>query len=283
MPGKLQQRRGHRDHLRRETFLGLDVAAPPVNLFRPGILLALRIAERFGAVAVAGCMLVTVDLSSVHRYGVGARFYDVLSGERLVYRTGRVAAIELLALGAGDRVLDVGCGTGLSLPLLVDAVGPDGRIVGVDASSEMLERARRRVVRNRWEHVDLVRGAAGDVARLAAGPFDAALFTYSLAIVDDWRRAWRQTLTLVRPGGRIAVVDTALPIGGWRILAPVARLAMFTGGVHASRQVWRMVAADTVETTHRVLNGGHVHVAVGSVVANDSRPSGTVPDPRDQR
>jgi len=75
------------------------------------------------------------------RYRLGARVYDVVSMEQLVYRPGRRAAIEALAPGAGARVLDVGCGTGLNLPLLADAVGPAGEIVGVDASAAMLRQA----------------------------------------------------------------------------------------------------------------------------------------------
>ncbi len=229
-------------------------------------------------------MLIPMNVSGVHRYGPGAGFYDVLSGERLVYRAGRVAAIEQLALRSGDRVLDVGCGTGLSLPLLVDAVGPGGRVLAVDASAEMLERARRRVERHRWDQVRLVSGDAGDVRLLSDGPFDAALFAYSLAVIDDWRRAWRQALALVRQGGRIAVVDTALPIGGWRILAPLAWLAMFTGGVHPSRQVWHVVPEDTTETSHQVLRGGHVQVAAGSVVAEGTDgATRAAPDRRDQQ
>lgn len=75
-------------------------------------------------------------------YGGGARRYDVLSGERLVYRSGRVAGIDLLQLQRGDVVLDVGCGTGLNLPLLAAAVGPTGLVIGLDRSPQMLAVAR---------------------------------------------------------------------------------------------------------------------------------------------
>jgi len=78
------------------------------------------------------------------RYGLGARFYDVLSGERSVYRAGRLRGIAALDLRPGARVLDVGCGTGLNLAPLLGRVGPTGRVVGVDRSDKMLAQARAR-------------------------------------------------------------------------------------------------------------------------------------------
>ncbi len=68
----------------------------------------------------------------------------------------RQRAVALLALKRGDTVLDVGCGTGLSLPLLRQAVGARGRIVGIEQSPEMIARARQRVAENRWRNVTLV-------------------------------------------------------------------------------------------------------------------------------
>ena len=71
------------------------------------------------------------------RYTVGARLYDALSVERPVYGAGRRAGIEMLALQPGEHVLDIGCETGLTFPLLHAAIGSTGRIVGVDASADM--------------------------------------------------------------------------------------------------------------------------------------------------
>jgi demethylmenaquinone methyltransferase/2-methoxy-6-polyprenyl-1,4-benzoquinol methylase len=213
-----------------------------------------------------------------HRYGPLARYYDALSGERALYRSGRIAAVSALRLHPGDRVLDVGCGTGLNFPHLLAAVGPAGEVTAIDASDAMLARARHRVDTHDWSQVRLVRGDAGHVAAHVHGPFDAALLTYSLAIIEDWRAAWRQILGLVRPGGRVAVVDTAFPVGLWSALAPAAWLVFAAGGVHPSRRVWELVAADCTDTTYQVTKGGHVHIAAGttpdSVVTADDRPAG---------
>lgn len=198
------------------------------------------------------------------RYRFGARVYDLVSLERLVYRAGRRAAINGLKLTTGDRVLDVGCGTGLDLGYIIDVIGATGEVVGVDASGSMLRQARRRVDRHEWSNVTLVEGDAARLDALVEGEFDAVLFTYSLSIITNWRAAWERAWVRLRPGGHVAVVDTALPVGPWRLLSPLARLALFSGGVDASRQVWRQVLVHAERTTHDVLTGGHVQVAAGT-------------------
>jgi Methyltransferase domain len=68
------------------------------------------------------------------------------------FRRWRELVVEQLPARPGDTVLDVGCGTGLCLPLLQHRVGPSGTIVGIDASAQMLDRARARVAtRAAWD------------------------------------------------------------------------------------------------------------------------------------
>jgi len=71
----------------------------------------------------------------------------------------RRQAVRRLGLGSGDIVLDIACGTGLSFPLLEEEVGPDGRIVGIDLSPEMLGKARVRVESAGWNNVTLIESA----------------------------------------------------------------------------------------------------------------------------
>ena len=144
---------------------------------------------------------------------------DLVALERPVYRSARLAGIAGLRLRPADRVLDVGCGTGYNLPLLLEAVGPTGSVVGVDASATMLARASRRAD----DRVHLVHGDAGGVGTLLAGErFDALICTYALSVIAPWQAAWEQAFSLLRPSGRVAVVDLALPHPRW--LRPLAHL-----------------------------------------------------------
>lgn len=85
----------------------------------------------------------------------------------------RRKAVDWLQLRPGDRVLDLGCGGGGSLPHLVRAVGATGSVLGVDVSPQSCVNARRRIQVNRWENVEIVQAAAQEV-RLS-GMYDGVL------------------------------------------------------------------------------------------------------------
>lgn len=205
------------------------------------------------------------------RYGPGARWYDVLSMENAIYRAGRIAVVHALHIQPGERVLDIGCGTGLSLPFLADAVGEHGQVVGLDRSEAMLVQARRRVADNAWgSRVTLVTGSATTPPHTVGADFDVVLFGYSLGVMDDWEQAWDRAVATLRPGGRIAVVDSAWPTGRWRLLTPAAAGAFVLGGVHPARQVCTYLQEHTTDSMTQTLRGGHIRLAVGTV-ATDQR------------
>ncbi|MGR9073739.1 MAG: methyltransferase domain-containing protein, partial [Gammaproteobacteria bacterium] len=81
-------------------------------------------------------------------YDPAVKFFYPLIGLRI--EKYRRRAVECLNLSPGDTVIDLGCGTGLCFPLLIDKVGPEGLLIGVDMSSEMLSRASVRVKRAGW-------------------------------------------------------------------------------------------------------------------------------------
>ncbi|HEX5496471.1 MAG TPA: methyltransferase domain-containing protein [Mycobacteriales bacterium] len=209
------------------------------------------------------------------RYTTGAWAYDLLALEWPIYRAGRRAGIGLLRLRPGDRVLDIGCGTGLNFEPLNAVVGATGTIIGLDVNAPMLARAHARTRRHDWVNVRLVRADAGrcDLAGLVgAGAVDAVLFTYALSVIEDGPAAWASALPVVRPGGRLAVVDLALPTGRAAVLAPAARLACLAGGARLGRQPWRWVARDTGEVEQRSLRAGHIRVAAGTAPERPDRP-----------
>ena len=215
------------------------------------------------------------------RYDALARVYDAVTLDRMVYGRARRRAVELLGLAPGDTVLDVGCGTGLSLSLLRRAVGPTGAVIAVDLSAGMLDRARRRIRRHGWSNVHVVRADAarlGDTALLDhAGPPDAALYALSLSVMPDPAGVLASTAALLASGGRVVVMDAGVPpengVGrvGSAALGPVwraaFRLAAADPRAHPWEQVRDVASGPTVEAFHF----GYVRVAAGTLPAGRSQ------------
>lgn len=98
----------------------------------------------------------------------------------------RRRTIERMGLSPGDTVVDMGTGTGANLPYLREAVGPAGRVIGVDVSPEMLERARRRVDHGGWDNVDLIEADIRDPP--IDGPVDGILSAFVVVMYSDPER-----------------------------------------------------------------------------------------------
>jgi arsenite methyltransferase len=133
------------------------------------------------------------------KYARHAAGYDLTCGPTMPIRHRAAAALQLQP---GERVLDVGCGTGLSLPLLRQAVGEAGRVWGFDHSPEMLAQARAKVAAAGWTNVEVIESAAQHL-RLPE-PVDALLFHYTHDILRS-PTALDALLALARPGARVAV------------------------------------------------------------------------------
>ena len=115
----------------------------------------------------------------------------------------RRRAISKLTLGAGDVVLDAGCGTGLSFPLLRERIESGGRIIGIEQSAPMLERARDLVDANQWRNVKLISSPVEE-AKIATA-VDAVLFCYTHDILRT-EAAVENVMEAVKSGGRVALV-----------------------------------------------------------------------------
>jgi arsenite methyltransferase len=133
----------------------------------------------------------------------------------------RRATLKALGLTPGERVLDIGCGPGYLAAEMAEAVGTQGFVLGVDPSPSMLALAEGRAA-----PVARVELAAGDALSLPAddGAFDAAVSTQVYEYVPDIAAALAEARRALRPGGRLAVLDTDWDSIVWRS-ADDARMA----------------------------------------------------------
>jgi ubiquinone/menaquinone biosynthesis C-methylase UbiE len=131
----------------------------------------------------------------------------------------RKHAVDRLSLKHGDCVLDVGCGTGRNFPFLREAIGPMGRIYGVDLSAGMLCNARKLRDRHHWTNIHLTEGDA--VNYVAPEPLDGVLFSLSYNTMPHHLTVLRWIWKQLRPGGRLVIMDSKLPPGlGGKLLLP---------------------------------------------------------------
>ncbi|MFD1586835.1 class I SAM-dependent methyltransferase [Halorientalis brevis] len=209
-------------------------------------------------------------------YGRWASLYDALARAPGVTSWRRRAA-DALELTSGDTVVDMGCGTGANLPHLRERVGPDGAVVGLDVTPELLDRARERVDREGWQNVHLVQADATQPP--IDGPVDAVLGTFVVGMFPDPASAVADWCALC-PGGRVALLNFQRSD---RLLAQPLNLA-FEAFVWASAPGWRLpdeppaaafqrrVAAArdalterTVDRRYEEFSGGYLGLIAGQV------------------
>lgn len=206
----------------------------------------------FGVGLVAGLLLRQVmrapDLEAVaRRYRLWAPFYHVFGvdlQERLAPVRDRLA--EMAGLRPGARALDLACGTGGNLPYIRARVGATGRVVGVDYSPDMLQRAQKLIDAHGWTNVHLVRADAA--ALRLSERFDAVLCSFGLSAIPDYIAAMRCALDHLEPGGVFAAVDGRIgdgPMGA--VLGHLVNLVSLVFGSDLSRRPWEWLAAHVTD------------------------------------
>jgi phosphatidylethanolamine/phosphatidyl-N-methylethanolamine N-methyltransferase len=130
-----------------------------------------------------------------------AGVYDALFGP--VFQAGRKAVVGALRLRPGERVLEVGVGTGLSLPLYPATV----KVTGIDVSHEMLEKARARVARQALSQVEGLLEMDAQAMEFPDASFDKVVAMYVVSVVPDPARLLQELHRVCKPDGEIFIVN----------------------------------------------------------------------------
>lgn len=129
--------------------------------------------------------------------------------------------LRMAGLEAGERVLDLACGTGLVTLPAAEAVGPSGEVVGTDISQRMVELVAERAAERGIRHASFDRMDAEDL-RFPDSSFDAVLCGLGLMYVPDPLRSLEEMLRVLRPGGRaVCAVWGARKNCGWAEIFPI--------------------------------------------------------------
>jgi phosphatidylethanolamine/phosphatidyl-N-methylethanolamine N-methyltransferase len=138
---------------------------------------------------------------TIRTYRLFSGSYDIVFGP--VFHPGRKEAVRIANDRPGQRILEVGVGTGLSLPHF----RPDSRVTGIDVSEEMLEKARRRAARLKLSHVEGLYVMDAEHLEFADNSFDAVLALYVASVVPNPARFAAEMRRVCIPGGTIVVVN----------------------------------------------------------------------------
>jgi SAM-dependent methyltransferase len=132
--------------------------------------------------------------------------------------------VEVLAPAPGERLLDIGCGSGGSTLELARRVGPEGQVLGLDISAPMLGLARRRAAEAGLDNVRFVEADA-QTARIEPGGYDGLFSRFGVMFFDDPVAAFSNLHGALRPGGRLAFVCwRSMAENGWATVSLTAAL-----------------------------------------------------------
>ncbi len=203
------------------------------------------------------------------KYQSGAKYYDrFMQLYRLMgFRIDdyRCRAVELLQLKKGDRVVELGCGTGLNFSHIIEQIGPQGQLIGVDLTPGMLACAQERIEHFGWENVELVQSDIEEY-NFPEG-VNKVLSTGVFGFLVEYDRVIETVAHALVPGGRLAILDGKYP-ERW----PLWLLKLFVGfgrpfGLsfdYFEGQPWESVDRHFHETAVEQIYAGMVYISSGT-------------------
>ena len=250
-------------------------------------------AVTFGLVAAAGMLVLAsrresrrgsiddgrvLDVSGVRKlYDRIAPIYDLAAWPYNAVRARRLSerAIVELRLEPGDTVVDLGTGTGWNLPRLADVVGPNGRVIGVDISSGMLERARRRVDERSVGNVELVEA---DLSTYRPPPeTKAVVSTFAMEMRPDYADIIHRLSNEIANDARIATTGLRNPQRWpeWLIWFGTNLVRVFgVSNAYRDHRPWEAIADCTGDSLYVESHAGVIYLAAGTVRDHTSHRAG---------
>ena len=204
-------------------------------------------------------------------YQSGAKHYDIttilfrLIGLRM--KAYRLLAIKKLSLQHGNSVIELGCGTGLNFPFLMEQIGLEGRLIGVDLTPGMLDIARVRVERSGWKNVELIQSdvASYDFSDGVNGVLATGLFGY----ISEYDRVIKAASQSLVPGGHLSILDGKQPenLPSW-----LFKIVLKLGGPfgytpeYFNVRPWESVERYFKDSSFETRYGGMIYILSGSAI-----------------
>jgi len=194
-------------------------------------------------------------------YDLAVKFYHLLGLKIGKYRKMTVNALEL---SKGDTVVEIGCGTGLNFPLILDVIGHEGKLIGVDITDKMLDQARIRVEENKWNNVELVQS---DIAEYNfPNELDGIFSTGALQYSPQYDKVIQKGHDALKTGKNFVIFDLKMSRGPARVFAPLLIYCVkpFAGNKeYLERCAWKSIEKYFEKTTYTEGWGGFAYVSIG--------------------
>jgi demethylmenaquinone methyltransferase/2-methoxy-6-polyprenyl-1,4-benzoquinol methylase len=194
-------------------------------------------------------------------YDLVVKFYGLLGLKIGKYRRMTVNALNL---SKGNTVVELGCGTGLNFPLVLDKIGTKGKIIGVDITDKMLEQAQNRIKENGWKNVELIQRdiTEYDFPDNVDGIFSIGAIQYC----KDYDKVIKGGHDALKKGKNFVIMDFKISQGPARIFTPL--LLFFTSAFGADiqyikRSAWKSIEKHFEKTSYKEGWGGFLYISVG--------------------